>query len=97
MSKSKFTPGPWSLKVFGDGAFILTEGDDTDDLKNCVIASRNAHNSPEESKANARLMADTPLMYEILQKFVGSHVPIVSDDVGEAMRLASELLNRHGG
>ena len=97
MSKSKFTPAPWALKVFDDGAFIITEGSDTDDLNNCVIASRNAHNNPEESKANARLMADATKMYEILQKLVGLHVPIVSDDVGEVMRRATELLNRHGG
>lgn len=48
------------------------------------------------SIANAELMADAPEMYEILQKLVGLHVPIVSDDVGEVMRRATELFNRHG-
>ena len=64
---SKHTPPPWALKTFDDGAFIITEGTDTDDLKYCVIASRNEHDRPEESIANARLIASAPKMYEFIE------------------------------
>ena len=65
---SKHTPLPWSLKTFSDGAFILTEGTDVDDPKYCVIASRNEHDRPEESIANARLIANAPKMYKSLKE-----------------------------
>lgn len=101
MSESKFTPLPWSLKTFDDGAFIITEGSDVDELKNCVIASRNAHNNPEESIANSELLRDAPKLIEALRELVDfsdrSQHHRHSERSQKAFDAAHELLNRHGG
>ena len=53
------TPGPWDVKVYDDGAYIIADGP-VDDLSSCIIASRNAHPEPTTGKANARLIAAAP-------------------------------------
>ena len=100
---SKHTPLPWSLKTFSDGAFILTEGTDVDDPKYCVIASRNEHDRPEESIANAELMADAPSLLKelrVMRDYFASAMNGIGHDPAKAynaIQRATKLLNKHGG
>ena len=69
---SKHTPDPWSIKAFDDGTFIITEGDDTDDPSNMVIASKGSMSIVEgresESAANGHLLRNAAKMYEALKE-----------------------------
>ena len=69
---SNHTPEPWSIKPFDDGTFIITDGDDTDDPSNMVIASLGTSSIVEgreaEATANAQLLVNAPKMYEALRK-----------------------------
>ena len=73
---SKHTPEPWSIKAFDDGTFIITEGDDTDDPSNMVIASKGSMSIAEgreaESTANGHLLRNAAKMYEALKKIGNS-------------------------
>ena len=93
---SKHTPLPWALKTFSDGAFILTEGIDVGDPKHCVIASRNEHDRPEESIANAELMADAPKLLEAIRGLLDVSLIYPHGSV-KARETALALLNKHGG
>ena len=57
MSKEKFTPGPWNNC---DGETIETK-----EARICIVATLNL--KPEESDANAALIAAAPEMYRKLE------------------------------
>ncbi len=76
------TPGPWHVKVFDDGAFMLAAGP-VDDLTSCIIATREAHPEPAEGRANARLIAAAPDLLEACEMLLMLSLPI--DVSGESM------------
>ena len=102
---SKHTPEPWSIKAFDDGTFIITEGDDTDDPSNMVIASKGSMSIVEgreaESTANAQLIADAPKLLEALRELVDTALVdsygLCPDRSANAFGTANELLTKHGG
>jgi hypothetical protein len=95
MAESKFTKGPWGFqeseaykntwRVTADGQRLASlNGDDGD---------------PEETKANAELMADAPSMLEVLRTLCESTVA-APEDVRVATKAfadAERLLEKHGG
>ena len=102
MSKSKFTPLPWALKTFENGTFIITEGEDTDDLNNRVIASIGTLTiGGEESIANAELLKDAPEMLEDIRTLVNelwqAHCKVHVTDINGILKRPREILERHGG
>ena len=87
---SKHTPEPWSIKAFDDGTFIITEGDDTDDPSNMVIASKGSMSIVEgreaESIANAHLLRNAAKMYEALKSII-KHQDVVAPGMPSATKL----------
>ena len=66
---SDFTPGPWKIVDYKGGVFIAanlgySENDPGDDL----IAGIEGNKEHPENKANARLIAAAPAMYEALRE-----------------------------
>lgn len=87
---SDFTPGPWKIVDYKGGVFIAanlgySENDPGDDL----IAGIEGNKEHPENKANARLIAAAPAMYEICRKVVAqwswSHI---FDEAQKALALA---------
>lgn len=73
MSKAKFTPGPWHVgpsDIYAEG----TEASDFDDIVICAIgrAGLRSHEyavvqaHKPQGRANARLVAEAPAMYDAL-------------------------------
>jgi len=97
MAESKFTPGPWGVekseaykntwRITADGQRLASLDSDDGD--------------PEETKANAELMADAPRMLEVLRKVLEySHINqswLTIDEAEQAFDDANELLEKHGG
>ena len=97
MAESKFTPGPWRVekseaykdtwRITADGQRLASlDGDDGE---------------PEETKANADLMADAPRLLEVLRKVLAYSEPLLGwqhiDEAEQAFGDANELLEKHGG
>ena len=92
MTKPEHTPGPWALKTFESGAFFITEGDDTDDIDNMILASVGVDRAvlwagrEKERIANAKLMVNAPKMFKALQDIV-AHQEMVGGSVPSATKL----------
>ncbi len=97
MAESKFTPGPWGFqeseaykntwRITADGQRLASlDGDD---------------GNPEETKANAELMADAPRLLEVLRKVLEySDIDqswLTLDEAEAAHTEAYKLLEKHGG
>jgi hypothetical protein len=97
MAESKFTEGPWGVqksetykntwRITADGQRLASlDGDDGE---------------PEETKANAELMADAPRLLEALRKVIEysdiSQSWLTLDEAEQAFTEAHELLEKHGG
>ncbi len=97
MAESKFTPGPWGFqeseaykntwRITADGQRLASlDGDDGD---------------PEETKANAELMADAPRMLEVLRTLHDFALPLryrgVAETSVQAFADARAILEKHGG
>lgn len=94
MSENKFTPGPWSVfntaDIFTDLGAANAEGIDAPSNDGWHIADCDMGGlGLDEVKANARLIAAAPEMYEALRKairFIESHV--ADPDITEEMEKA---------
>jgi len=97
MAESKFTPGPWGVekseaykdtwRITADGQRLASlDGDDGE---------------PEETKANADLMADAPRMLEVLRALHDFALPLrhigLPEASAQALADARALLEKHGG
>ena len=78
MSETKFTPGPWEALDFGGNCLVVTE---MNQHGRESIALFGTHG--EKSKANARLSAAAPDMYEALK-----HALSDMDTIDEICRIA---------
>ena len=68
MSKTKFTPGPWTSGIRGVlGALRFSVAPENDFGKIVSICGDYGAEDKEESIANARLIAAAPDMYEALE------------------------------
>ncbi len=94
MAESKFTPGPWVAEQHKDcGVFRIKAGDQN-------IASLAFWNEANED-ANAELMADAPMMLEVLRRVL-TYADIKTswltiDEAEQAHTEANDLLEKHGG
>lgn len=68
MSETKFTPGPW----FANGHEVLAPDDGDEDPWSVALASPCRGYPNDQSRANARLIAAAPEMYEALD-FLSAH------------------------
>jgi hypothetical protein len=97
MAESKFTKGPWEVqksetykntwRITADGQRLASlDGDDGE---------------PEETKANAELMADAPRLLEVLRNVLEySDIKtgwLTIDEAEQAHTEAHEMLEKHGG
>jgi hypothetical protein len=94
LSAAKHTPGPWSL-----GIRLITA--DTSDTFNVAVALiSTAREAPElsedERKANARLIAAAPEMYELLKRFAELTCDEETPDAGDVLE-ARALVDRVEG
>jgi hypothetical protein len=97
MAESKFTPGPWGVEKSEayKNTWRITAGGqrlanlDSDD------------GDPEQTKANAELMADAPRLLEVLRKVLEySDIKTSWLTIGEAEQAftqAHEMLEKHCG
>jgi hypothetical protein len=94
MAESKFTPGPWGFqeseaykntwRITADGQRLASLDSDDGD--------------PEETQANAELMADAPRLLEVLDTLYDcvDHERLLPSQL-DAYHQARELLAKHGG
>ena len=97
MTESKFTPGPWGVqkseaykdtwRITADGQRLASlDGDDGE---------------PEETKANAELMADAPRLLEVLRTLHDFALPLrdrgLAAESEQAFADARAILEKHGG
>ena len=94
MAESKFTKGPWGFqeseaykntwRITADGHRLASLDSDDGD--------------PEETQANAELMADAPRMLEVLDTLYDcvDHEKLLPSQL-DAYHQARELLAKHGG
>jgi hypothetical protein len=97
MAESKFTSGPWRVeksetykntwRITADGQRLASlAGDDGE---------------PEETKANAELMADAPALLKVLRQVLEySDIKtswLTIDEAEQAFDDANELIDKHGG
>lgn len=66
---SKYTPGPWKLFKFGTTGYTWCI-DDSQDEAVAYIESATAVLHEGESKANARLIATAPELFEVLDEIL---------------------------
>jgi len=101
MAKSKFTPGPWVVRE------STTKNTSQIRAGSIFLAaavggfSPGDRTTPEETRANAELMADAPMMLEVLRKVLAySDIKpswLTIDEAEAAFNDANELLEKHGG
>jgi hypothetical protein len=97
MAESKFTPGPWVVEkpeAYKDTWRITADGQ--------RLASLDSEDGdPEETKANAELMADAPRMLEVLRNLLAYAEIHQSwdgiDEAEQAFTQAHEMLEKHCG
>jgi hypothetical protein len=97
MAESKFTPGPWGVqksetykntwRITADGQRLASlDGDDGE---------------PEETKANAELMADAPRLLEVLRTLHDFALPLrhigLAETSEQAFADARAILEKHCG
>ena len=96
MAESKFTPGPWGFQE--SEAYINTWRITADGQRLASLDSDDGN--PEETKANAELMADAPRMLNALRALCECTVPDPEEDRDLTRRVfadAERLLEKHGG
>jgi hypothetical protein len=97
MAESKFTPGPWRVEkseAYKDTWRITADG-------HRLASLCGGDGEPEETKANAELMADAPALLKVLRKVLEySDIKtswLTIDEAEQAFTEAHELLEKHGG
>jgi hypothetical protein len=104
MAKSKFTPGPWRVEKSSN--FQSTHRVKAGKVFLCAavggLDSGNENGTnPEETKANAELMADAPRMLEVLREIHDLGIPFEHGEktkkAREAFWATKDLLEKHGG
>jgi len=102
MAESKFTPGPW--RVEKSAHFQNTYRVWARDVFLCAAVGRlesGNGTTPEETKANAELMANAPRMLEVLRNLLAyAEIPRSWDGIDEAEQAftqAHKMLEKHGG
>jgi hypothetical protein len=104
MTESKFTPGPWRVEksIHFQNTYRVWAGD----VFLCAAVGRQEPGisngtAPEETKANAELMADAPRMVEVLRKVLTYSEPLLGwqhiEEAEQAFGDANDLLEKHGG
>jgi hypothetical protein len=101
MAESKFTPGPWVVRE------STTKNTSQIRAGSIFLAaavggfSPGDRTTPEETRANAELMADAPRLLEVLRKVLEySHIDqswLTIDEAEQAFAEAHDLLDKHGG
>jgi hypothetical protein len=66
--KTQFTPGPWKVDS------VLAQVVPGKDIPICKLWWPTMHRTEGETKANARLIAKAPDMYELLSEIGGMHI-----------------------
>ena len=69
MSES-FTPGPWSIVPYGDGSSLVIHSDEDNRVCFMATASSDRPSSHASIRANARLIAAAPELFEALRELV---------------------------
>lgn len=64
MSESKFTPAPWSIVPYGDGSSLVIHSDEDNRVCFMATASSDRPSSHASIRANARLIAAAPELFE---------------------------------
>jgi len=100
MAKSKFTSGPWRVEKSSN--FQNTHRVKAGKVFLCAAVGRlesGDGTTPEETKANAELMADAPRMLEVLRALCRYAIPEdgVETLARQAFDEAADLLEKHGG
>jgi hypothetical protein len=102
MTKSKFTKGPWRVEKSSN--FRSTYRVKAGDVFLCAAVGRlesGNGTTPEETKANAELMADAPELLKVLRKVLEySDIKtswLTIDEAEQAFTEANDLLDKHGG
>jgi hypothetical protein len=68
MTETKFTPGPWSIERYGDGSSLVIHSDEDNRVCFMATASSDRPTSHAAIRANARLIAAAPALYEALKE-----------------------------
>ena len=102
MAESKFTPGPW--RVAKSFHFQNTYRVWAGDVFLCAAVGRlesGNGTTPEETRANAELMADAPGLLEALRTLHDFALPLrekgLAAESEQAFADARALLEKHGG
>jgi len=67
MQRSDFTPGPWVVVPYGDGNALVICTESDGNWRICFLATPgDSYGAWETIKADARLIAASPTMYEAL-------------------------------
>jgi hypothetical protein len=97
MAESKFTPGPWRVEkseTYKDTWRITADG-------HRLASLAGNDGEPIETQANAELMADAPMLLEVLRRVLEySHIKtswLTIDEAEQAFDDANELIEKHGG
>ena len=83
MSKEKFTPGPWKMKIYGKTQDSVTiHGDDDAPLASLYFFGK------KETYANGRLIAAAPEMFAKLAELENAlrpAIPLLADDIAKVL------------
>ncbi len=103
MAESKFTPGPWRVEksIHFQNTYRVWAGD----VFLCAAVGRQEPGisngtAPEETKANAELMADAPELLNALRALCECTIADPEEDRDLTRRVfadAERLLEKHGG
>jgi len=80
---TKHTPAPWKFKDTGASAKIISADGGT--IATIIVTSKG---TPEEKKANARLIAAAPELLEAAQKALDDCVDLIGTEAGYALEAA---------
>lgn len=74
MGETKFTPGPWSIVRYGDGSSLVIHSDADNRVCFMATASSDRPSSHPAIRANARLIAAAPALFEALHDLVHGRI-----------------------
>ena len=94
---NKHTPGPWAIDfggTIGHIKSVATVKTNEDNYMTPTVARYDVKTpslSEEEKKANARLIAAAPDMYEFIKRYVGSDYPGDLISFNEAQKIIAKI------
>lgn len=83
--KTEFTPGPWHINEYAHHTVIGTE------TKNVAKIISADIDNPGEIRANARLIATAPEMYEVLDKMIYYPGGVSTNEILRVLKKAREV------